>query len=100
LDSDIPPNPMATEDQIETPAVATLTSSQLEAFKTLLKNCQGRGLTQLQQEQPPGDVCDGINDDATLMYDAFPSCLRNLLIVIQEIPARAELRPRRCSGTV
>ncbi|KAH7257893.1 CRAL-TRIO domain-containing protein [Fusarium tricinctum] len=58
---------MATEDQVEAPTVATLTGYQLEAFKTLLKNCQDRGLTQRQQEQPPGDVCDGINDDATLM---------------------------------
>jgi hypothetical protein len=62
---------MATKDQTEAPAVAAITESQLEAFKTLLKNCQDRGLTQRQQEQPPGDICDGINDNATLMYDAF-----------------------------
>lgn len=80
---------MATEDQIEAPTVATLTEAQLEAFKTLLKNCQDRGLTQRQQEQPPGDICDGINDDATLMYDAFLSCLRYLLIVLQALSTRA-----------
>jgi hypothetical protein len=84
---------MATEDQTEAPTVATMTESQLEAFKTFLKNCQDRGLTQRQQEQPPGDICDGIHDDATLMYDAFLSYLRNLLIVLQAIPTRAELRP-------
>ncbi|KAM0236632.1 hypothetical protein ACHAP5_009318 [Fusarium lateritium] len=58
---------MATEDQTKISTVAALTESQLEAFKTLLKSCQDRGLTQRLQEQPPGDICDGINDDATLM---------------------------------
>ncbi|KAM0293795.1 hypothetical protein ACHAO9_001481 [Fusarium lateritium] len=58
---------MATEDQTEVPTVAALTESQIEAFKTLLKSCQDRGLTQRLQDQPPDDICDGINDDATLM---------------------------------
>jgi hypothetical protein len=82
---------MAIKDQKEAPAVATITESQLEEFKTLVKNCQDRGLTQRQQEQPPGDICDGINDNATLMYDAFQACLRNLLIILQAVLTRAKL---------
>ncbi|KAF4989057.1 hypothetical protein FGRMN_9387 [Fusarium graminum] len=41
--------------------------AQVAAFNTLLKQCKDLGLTQRQQGQQYGDVCDGINDDATLM---------------------------------
>ncbi|KAF5676553.1 cinnamoyl reductase [Fusarium heterosporum] len=40
---------------------------QKVAFNTLHKQCKDLGLTQRQPGQQYGDVCDGINDDATLM---------------------------------
>jgi hypothetical protein len=59
---------MATGIQTEALTVAAPTGQHLASFKTFLQKCEDKGFLQRQQELQADDVCDGINDEATLMY--------------------------------